>query len=507
MSPPESPQDPSTATSSSPASSSEEEAGRAQAALLGRPELSLRARVVVVFLVLFVLCTGITVAAVAFLYSFESRIIFLENASTYSFEIEEARRNEKNFFLYGTGLAEASASASLARTYLERDSVRIRLVAGRSAFDDMERSLDRYESLLRQLMAADQLGSGMGLQEIEVSLRTEGARLLRDAQEMIDRERTQVSAMLHTSRLAAVGFLAFILLVMVLFGSYVLRAVLKPLERFTEYVGRIGAGNFQPITPTRRYRDEFSRLALAFNQMISEVKNRQDQLLQSGKMAAVGTLTSGIAHELNNPLNNIGLTVEALSDDFDDLSDADKRRMLDQIYTQVERASATVRNLLDFTRKGRAVFARFQVTNAVRTAKRLVSNEAKLADVTWDVRLPEDLPEVRGHPHDLQQVFLNLFLNAIQAMPNGGTLRVRAEVVEDEWIRIQVTDTGRGIPEEQIPMIFDPFFTTKDPGTGTGLGLSVSHGIIEEHGGRIEVESKPGRGTTFSVLLPIAQET
>jgi signal transduction histidine kinase len=243
---------------------------------------------------------------------------------------------------------------------------------------------------------------------------------------------------------------------------------------------------------------------MAFNQTIVELQTRQEQLLQSGKMAAVGTLTSGVAHELNNPLNNIGLTLEALLDDFDDLSEEAKRRMLTQAYTQVERAGATVRNLLDFTRKGRAVFARFPVGRAVETAKRLVSNEARLAGVTWTVAIPDDLPEVRGHPHDLQQVFLNLFLNAIQAMPEGGRLEVKGETVEDVWVRVRVTDDGAGIPPEHLSQIFDPFFTTKGPGMGTGLGLSVSHGIIEQHGGRIEVTSDPGKGTTFSVFLPIA---
>jgi two-component system NtrC family sensor kinase len=147
---------------------------------------------------------------------------------------------------------------------------------------------------------------------------------------MIEQERNSVSSMLQTGRIVAFGFLALMLLTVVLFGSYVIQAVLRPLARFTEYVGRIGAGNFQPIKPARRYRDEFSRLAIAFNQTILELQYRQEQLLQSGKMAAVGTLTSGIAHELNNPLNNIGLTVEALMDDFDELPDDAKRRMLSQ---------------------------------------------------------------------------------------------------------------------------------------------------------------------------------
>jgi signal transduction histidine kinase len=151
------------------------------------------------------------------------------------------------------------------------------------------------------------------------------------------------------------------------------------------------------------------------------------------------------------------------------------------------------------------VFARLQVGNAVNTAKRLTSNEARLSGVEWDVLLPEDLPEVRGHPHDLQQVFLNLFLNAIQAMPQGGVLRIVAEAVDDQWVCVRIADTGDGIPPEQLPQIFDPFFTTKDPGMGTGLGLSVSHGIIEEHNGRIDVVSELGKGTTFSVYLPIVE--
>ncbi len=486
--------------------SAAEDALRAQRALLERPEISIRTRIIAVFLILFVLCSGITTAAVSLLSSFENRIVFLEQAGSYSFEIEEARRNEKNYFLYGTGLAEASASATLARDYLHRDSIRVMEVVGGDGYQDMTGSLERYMGLLRTLMAlgpveVESVGPG-----IEVALRTEGAQLLRDAQDMIEGERDAVSAMLHTSRVVAFGFLALMLFIMVLFGSYVTRAVLKPLDRFSEYVGRVGSGNFQPIQPARKYRDEFSRLALALNQTILELQTRQEQLLQSGKMAAVGTLTSGIAHELNNPLNNIGLTVEALLDDFDQLSDDDKRRMLSQSYTQVERAGATVRNLLDFTRKGRTVFARFRVGKAVEAAKRLVSNEARLAGVAWTVDLPDGLPEIRGHPHDLQQVFLNLFLNAIQAMPEGGSLGVEADAVDGAWVRVRVSDTGPGIPQEHLPRIFDPFFTTKDPGKGTGLGLSVSHGIVEEHGGRIEVSSDPGSGTTFSVFLPIAGE-
>jgi len=475
---------------------------RAQQALLERPELSIRTRIIVVFVVIFVLCTGSTVAAVFFLSAFEEKISFLETAGAYSFDVEEARRNEKNYFLYGTGLPEALASARLANSRLERSADQMRSVEGSQGFSAMEASLNRYVSLLEDLAAADANADSVRKRELEVNLRTEGAQIITEAQEMIDRERVAVSAMLHTSLVGAVAFLALMLLVVVLFGGFVIRAVVRPLDRFMEYVTRIAAGNYEPIRPARRYRDEFTRLAFAFNRMLGEILTRQEQLVQSGKMAAVGTLTSGIAHELNNPLNNIGLTTEALLDDFDSYTDEDRRRMLDQVYTQVERASSTVKNLLDFTRKNPSAFTVLDIPKVAESAGRLAGNEALLAGVVWRWDLDGDLPQVRGNPNDLQQVFLNLFLNAIQAMPEGGELGVRARVDGDGFVRVDVTDTGVGIPEEHLEEIFDPFFTTKQPGEGTGLGLSVSHGIVEKHGGRIAVESEPGKGTTFSVYLP-----
>jgi two-component system, NtrC family, sensor kinase len=486
----------------------DDSAQRVQQSLRERPELSIRARIVVVFLLLFILCSGGTVAAVVFLSRFEGKIQFLENAGTYSFEIEEARRNEKNYFLYGTGLPEALASAHLARSHLERSAEPMRAVAGPAQYDVTRAGLDRYVTLLEELARSDADGDARaspGSRRIEVSLRTEGAQLITEAQEMIDRERVAVGTMLRTSTVVAIGFLGFLLLTMVLFGGFVIRGVVRPLDRFMEYVTRIAAGNYEPIRPARRYRDEFSRLALAFNHMLGEIVTRQDQLVQSGKMAAVGTLTSGIAHELNNPLNNIGLTVEALSEDFEAYTDCDKRRMLGQIQTQVERASSTVKNLLDFTRKDRSAFTALDVGEAAESAGRLVSNEAMLAGVAWDWRLRGDLPRVRGNPHDLQQVFVNLFLNAIQAMPAGGRLEVTTHADDDGFVRVDVADTGVGIPPEHLEEIFDPFFTTKQPGEGTGLGLSVSHSIVAKHGGRITVESRPGKGTTFSVYLPRAE--
>jgi signal transduction histidine kinase len=280
------------------------------------------------------------------------------------------------------------------------------------------------------------------------------------------------------------------------------------LRRFAGYTERIAAGDFSPILPARRYRDEFSRLAVAINRMLFRLKDREAQLARHSRMAAVGTLTAGIAHELNNPLNNISLNAEALHEGLSNYTDDQKLKMLADIVSQVERASATVRNLLDFTRVEKPVVVSLSVENVVREARRLVTNEAEINRVEFNLALPPDLPKVQGNPRDLQQVFLNLFLNAIQAMPKGGVLTVRGQTTggstNDRALEVEVTDTGVGIPEENIGSVFDPFFTTKEVGVGTGLGLAVSYGIIEKHNGTITVRSKLGEGTTFVVRLPIS---
>ena len=383
-----------------------------------------------------------------------------------------------------------------------------RSVVGETRYVRMKASLIEYAGLLDDLLATNQTSASPQSAErrgVESRLRKSGALILADAEEMVDKERLSMRSTLHTSTLVAIAFLVMMVGSMAFVAGFLARAVLVPLGRFVSYAARIGGGDYSPIRPARKYRDEFSDLAIAINQMLHELKVRQDQLLQAGKMAAVGTLTSGVAHELNNPLNNIALTTETLIDEFGDYSDESKLKMLRQLYTQVERASSTVRNLLDFTRKETPVFASLSIKDVVESTLKLVSNELNLDEVESCLEIPPELPRVMGNPRSLQQVFLNLFLNSIQAMPGGGKLTVRATVNEDHQLRVDVSDTGVGIPPESLGKVFDPFFTTKEPGQGTGLGLSVSYGIIEKHRGRLLVDSKVGEGTTFSILLPFKE--
>jgi two-component system NtrC family sensor kinase len=498
-----------------PDSRPDDDAGRAdnasevQRTILERPKFSIRTRVVAVFILLFLLMGGMTVTAIRIVSDFKMKLQFLEKVGDYVFEVQQARRYEKDYFLYGTNLADALANIHTAHAHLKGSAGEMKAAFGEAKYRSVTDSLIRYEGLLESLITIH--GSGKPeetpqLRETEAELRRHGAQMLADAQQMIDQQRLTIYSNLQKSILAAVGFLVFMIFVMAYEAAFITRAVLKPLGRFMSYAARIGDGDYSLITPTRKYRDEFSNLALAFNHMLIELRTRQEQLLQSRKMAAVGTLTSGIAHELNNPLNNIGLTTEALIEGFEDYTTEKKMKMLNQIYAQVERASGTVRNLLDFTRKEIPAFTRVSPAEIVETTIRLVGNEMALNGIEKELDIRKDsLPEIMGNPRNLQQVFLNLFLNSIQAMPRGGTIRVRMSL-EDPYVRIDIHDTGHGIPKENLDKIFDPFFTTKEPGTGTGLGLSVSYGIVDKHGGKITVESEVGKGATFSVFLPVARE-
>ncbi len=277
----------------------------------------------------------------------------------------------------------------------------------------------------------------------------------------------------------------------------------KPLIQMQQAMEKIAQEDFTPIPEEQCHSEEFVPLFRAFNRMIHELEERQEQLVQARKISAIGTFTSGIAHELNNPVNNIVLTAEALKEDFDDVERAEAMGMIQDIIVQSERASEIIKNLLDFSRSERPEMVSVSLVSVIQDTLKLVRNQLLLSGVEEETDFPPRLPTICGDYKSLQQVFLNLLINAVQAMPKGGRLGIKAYVSNgDRRVRVEVGDTGVGIDPENIPHIFDPFFTTKEVGKGTGLGLSVTYGILQKHGGSIEVHSEKGVGTTFTISLP-----
>jgi two-component system NtrC family sensor kinase len=483
----------------------------AERALADRPNFNISLRISLIMLLSFLMVAGVVLTSMLLVSRVGTLQQFLDKVSTYVLEVEHARRHEKNYLLYGTGLENALTQVQAAHDQLRSSSAALIDLVGPRAFDKMEDNLEEYGRLLERLAALAKTqpvtGAADERVQIERDIRRGGAQVVADATDLIDRERLHLHTAIRTSWIVAISSLLFISLAMMIAIYALTRQVADPLRRFVGYMERIANGDFSPIQPARRYRDEFSRLAVAINRMLFGLKERQSQLVRTSRMAAVGTLTAGIAHELNNPLNNIGLNAEALHDSLDSYTTEQKLKMLGDIVSQVERASATVRNLLDFTRVEKPVLISISLQDIVREARRLVANEAELNGVDFRIEIPADLPQVRGNPRDLQQVFLNLFLNAIQAMPNGGTLSVQGRTTGDGVVEVDIADTGVGIPEEHLGSVFDPFFTTKEVGIGTGLGLSVSFGIVKKHGGTITLRSKVGAGTTFALRFPVTSNS
>ena len=308
----------------------------------------------------------------------------------------------------------------------------------------------------------------------------------------------------------------------------------QPIKALENAVRRVGAGE-RNLKIRVTDQDEIGSLAAEFNRMTAtleqreeairelnrgleekvqertaelEEKNRllvqtREELVRAEKLAAVGELAAGVAHEINNPLAIIRGNVELLQMSIPE--EADNREEADTIYQQVNRMERIVANLLSFARQQRKELGQTDLNRMLGEIVRQVGHQVPLTGIRVEERYAPDLPLLAGDEGQLRQVFTNLILNAVQAMPDGGTLSLAtASDPAAGSCAVTVTDTGIGVPEEQQKEIFNPFFTTKPD--GTGLGLSVSYGIVREHSGTIRMESAPGRGSAFTVTLPLRQQ-
>ena len=232
-----------------------------------------------------------------------------------------------------------------------------------------------------------------------------------------------------------------------------------------------------------------------------------EQLLQSQKLAAIGELSAGIAHEINNPLAIIRQEAEWLLRLFNKGTPPDAAETqtgLTEVIHQVDRAREITQNLLNFARRRQPVVQAVELNRIIEDMTLLVEKTAQHSHITLVKDLSPDLPAIDSDAPLLRQVILNLLNNAIQATGPEGTVTVSTRAAGDNQVAVQVSDTGRGIPREHLAQIFDPFFTTKPQGKGTGLGLSICHGIVERLGGNISVASQEGQGSSFTIKLPRA---
>jgi len=240
---------------------------------------------------------------------------------------------------------------------------------------------------------------------------------------------------------------------------------------------------------------------------ITERVELEAQLSQADKLSSIGLLAAGVAHEVNTPLAVISSYTQMLAKQLQ--GDAQKSGLLEKITRQTFRASEIVNNLLNFSRTSGSEFSALDINKVITDTLALLEHQFKTAKIEVRHELAPAISPIQGNTGRLQQVFLNLFLNAKDAMPSGGTLSVATS--NGDMVSVRVSDTGSGIAQEHIQRIYDPFFTTKTTpregqNRGTGLGLSVTYGIIQEHAGKIRVESQPGNGTTFALDFPLSRK-
>ncbi|MCK9274752.1 MAG: cache domain-containing protein [Syntrophales bacterium] len=291
----------------------------------------------------------------------------------------------------------------------------------------------------------------------------------------------------------------------------------------------IASGNLDYKLGCSRFSG-FDMLDEAFNNMTKSLKDRDDrlkkvfqQLTKTERLAALGQIAAGVAHEINNPLGGILLYSNLVLEELDD-NKKNLRHNIEKIIYQTNRCKEIVQNLLDFSRTPSGEFLPFQINSIIHTSLNLLKDQSMFLGIEIETRLAENLPDILGDRWRLEQVFLNLFVNAADAMNGQGHLKVETKLIkryshDDETtegmetekvclltstntVKITVSDTGKGIDKNYLPHIFEPFFTTKEPGKGTGLGLSIAYGIIKKYNGFIDVESENGMGTTVTMYLP-----
>ncbi len=282
--------------------------------------------------------------------------------------------------------------------------------------------------------------------------------------------------------------------------------IIKRIRMLKEAAESIAAGNLDyKLSPDKL--SGFDMLDEAFNYMSKSLKDQNEmlfkahqQLARTEKLTALGEMAAGVAHEINNPLGGILLYSNLVLEDIP--PDSPARENMQKIIYQTNRSKRIVQSLLDFARAPTGEMLPLNINSVIDSSLGLVRDQAMFHGIEIKKCLAEDLPEVIGDKSRLEDVFLNLFINAADAMKGGGTLTITTVPGLDNSVKILISDTGKGIEKKDLPHIFEPFFTTKEPGQGTGLGLPIAYGIVRKHNGFIDAESTPGKGTTFIVSLP-----
>ena len=477
---------------------------------------SLRQKIIFGYLVIGALVIGLSLFSFLELRLLERKIAAGERIAEF-FDISlEIRRFEKNYFLYrqAADLAENREYVGRARGLLREHDPLFDALEEPARIGKLAGDLERYAALM------EEYGRGDDNELLAGTIRRTGKEIVTVAEALAKAERSTLQALLDRHRRILIGSVTGVMLLLIVIGQLLSRRVARPLKQMEASMKAVAAGQLAKLEMAAEDREIVS-LTRAFNHVIHELDLRQGQLVRSEKLAALGTLLSGVAHELNNPLSNIATSCQILVEEID-ADPAFRQELLGQIDSETWRARQIVRSLLDYARDREFIGETLLVAALVEETLRLIRGQIP-ARVSVSSEIPADLA-IHGDKQRLEQVFLNLIRNAVEAVADSGNVRIAASIVrrdrspgppgrlvfgkyagQGEMAEIEIRDDGHGIAADTLPRIFDPFFTTKEVGRGLGLGLFIVFEIIEEHGGCIAVESEPGKGTAFFVRLPLGE--
>jgi len=436
----------------------------------------------------------------------------------------EIRRFEKNYFLYqqDADFQEGKRYAAKVSDLIRDNSADFSRLASAPKFAALSNEVRTYHELMAEYVKATAVDARQA-QLLETQIRKAGKDIVTIAEGMATTERRMTRSSLDRFRAILVASIALISLLMIAVGWALSRMVVRPLKHMDRCVEAVSSGSTDRLDLPSEDR-EIIAITQAFNHMIGELELRQKMLLHSEKLASLGTMLAGVAHEMNNPLSNISLSCQILLEEIDESNPEQRRELLEQIDEQTERARNIVRTLLNFARD--KPVKREMVPLAALFAEVILFLKGEtppgvniVSDIPSDIELPADRQR-------LEQALLNLIKNALEAVGTEGEIRITAakrhlakedavsRPAEDskslgkcfhggDAVDIEIRDNGPGIPAEALAHIFDPFFTTKEVGHGMGLGLFIVFEIIDEHNGCISVESGAGQGAAFHIRLPL----
>lgn len=468
-------------------------------------KISIRKKILLAFAMYMVISGLIWLLSYHSQYILNQKIQIIERKYDLFNTILEARRYEKNYFLTfdQKNIKQALTYVTEAEDILRSILTKYGKYMLAKNLDERITELDEYKDSLVNLLKMQENGHLIVPQDSIQLIRKQGRIITSELEEIVKKESQFTRDLIGKSKMIHLIALAPVFILSILVALFLIFNVDRPLKTIGNAIIKISRGDFQNI-PEIHTGDEFESLVTSLNSMIKELNQRNKELVQAQKLASLGRLTSGVAHELNNPLNNISTSIQILVEELEEDDLEYKKELLIGAEKEVERSKEIVKSLLEFARERsltlKQAYFKDLVNNAIKRVKSQVPD-----NITLKVEVPDDIQATVG-PLGIERVLINLIVNAVQAMKNGGDITIKACKQEsNSGFCFQVIDTGDGIPKEIIPKIFDPFFTTKEVGKGTGLGLSIIYGIMEQHGGKIKVSSEVGKETTFTCFLPFDQ--